>query len=127
MAGYKKKTEYTVSYSDFRGVELGASCGEDSRCRLEYAENLWRDYSHDSIGVIESIPGFRRIRSFGDKIHDIVIHKIGEGKDFIFVQAGDSLYRFTPSDLEGDDTPPPIALLENKKCTHFAFGKAFSF
>ena len=127
MASYKKKTEYTMSYSDFRGVELGASGGDASRSRLEYCENLWRDYTHDSIGEIESIPGFRRIRAFGDRIHDIILHKIGDGKDFVIVHAGDSLYRFSVDKLEGEDTPRPIAKLANRKCTHFIFGKSIFF
>lgn len=129
MAGLKKKTEYTIRYSDFRGVELGAPVGEDSRSRLEYTENLWRDYSHDSIGSIESIPGFRRLRSFGAKIHDIIIHKIGEDKDFVIIHAGNHLYRFTRNMLENDNgiTPSPIAAIEDRKCTSFMFGKSLYF
>ena len=68
-----KNTEYTVTLGSFSGVDRDS--GNISDTRLSEAINMYRDYDGDGGGVIESIPGYRQLYSFGSKIKRIYRHK----------------------------------------------------
>ena len=114
------KKEYTVSYSDIRGVDL--SSGDDTaRCRLAYAMNMWRDYEGDGGSLIESVPGFRTILSLGEKIYSIFTQR-GESESYIVVHAGTSLYRFAHSERDSLSSLSPIATVSAKKSSAYSYG-----
>ena len=122
-----KATGYTRLYSDFRGVELGGSGSEISKSRLAYAENVYRDYDGDGGGIIESVPGFRRIASFGKRIHSIVRQSTAEDSDYLLIHAGTSLYRMRISERDSYLMSDPIEEMPDKKCPHFSVGGSVFF
>ena len=119
-------SEYTHSYSGFRGVELNGSASITSKDRLAYAENMYKDYDGDGADVIESIPGFRRILSVGEKVHALYYQRRSVGEDCILVHSGNKLRLFPVSCINGeaDTLPPPIATLKDEKSRGFSYGGA---
>lgn len=115
-------SQYTRTYSDFRGVELGGSGSEISKSRLAYAENLYRDYDGDDGSLVESVPGYRRIAELDGEIHSLILERVGEGEEYLLIHAGEKLYRLS---LDEVDTAEPTLIYEGmpeKKCAHFSFG-----
>jgi len=93
MSGIGDKTEYTRVYSDFLGVDLSGTGTNVSPRRLSYAENVYRDYDAEGAGVIESIPGYRRLLTLPDRVKAIYLHKPKPDTEFLLIHAGDRLYR----------------------------------
>ena len=91
----KAPRQYTRSYSDFVGVELGISGGTAPTRRLAYSENMYRDYGSEEANLIESIPGYRRLTTFDGAVHEIYGQRIGDGLDCLLVHAGTGLYFFS--------------------------------
>ena len=116
----KRRTEYTRSYSDLRGVALGNDCEAGVR-RLAYVENMYKDYGSERDGVIESIPGFRKLYYFGKKINGIFIQKVWGGEDCLLIHAADTLYRFPVSEKDSTVAPSAIGTLADRKSRGFAF------
>lgn len=113
----KKSAEYTVSYSNMRGVDFSAS--ESSRkSRFAYLENMYRDYDSDGGNALESFPGFRRIRSTQGKVNKLYHQKTDTGKDYIVVHSSDKLYRF---DLDDKINVPLTSLMPIKDVKSSAF------
>ena len=117
-----KTSDYTRSYKDIRGVERSGSGTDISTYRFAYAENMYRDYEGDSPGAVESVPGFRRLYSFGSRINGIYLHKSSATGDHAVVQAGRSLYRFKISEMDALNALTPIATLASDKSSSFSFG-----
>ncbi|MBE6644633.1 MAG: leucine-rich repeat domain-containing protein [Ruminococcaceae bacterium] len=117
-----KKTEYTVSYNGMRGVDFSTIDGKTKRYRFAYLENMYKDYSGDGEGIIESIPGFRKLMGFGDKIHSIYSHKSPNGKLYVVVHAGENLYRFDAAEKDKSVTLSPLISIENTKSRGFTLG-----
>ena len=125
MAGtnlFKSKSSYTRSYKDIRGVELNGSGTDISGGRLAYCENMYRDYDGESPGAVESIPGFRRLYSFGSKINGIYLHKTFLSGDYAIVHSGSSLYRFKLSERDSLKSLSSIADISDSKSSAFSFG-----
>lgn len=120
----KRKSEYTRVYSGLRGVSLGNDC-EAGVKRLAYAENVYRDYASESDGVIESVPGFRKLCTLNERINGIFIQKVPGGEDFFLIHAGDGLYRFPVSEKDGTASPQKIGTLADRKSRGFAFGSRY--
>ena len=115
--------EYTVTYSDMRGVDFSKRNAGGKRYRFSHLENMYKDYSKGIEGVIESIPGFRRIAGLGEKIHSIFVQKDNTGRQFILVHAGKSLYRFESDKRDSlGSSPPVIATLNDGESTAFVHG-----
>ena len=112
----KGKSEYTVRYSDFCGVDLTGDGSAIDERKLAYAENMYKDYSAQGSGVIKSIPGYRRICALGKRINAIHSQNVGERDEYLVVHAGDSLYRFKKSERDSLGTLTPIltGLADNK-------------
>ena len=89
--------EFTRIYENMRGVDFSEAPREDSKKRFGYLENMYVDYACGG-SLVESIPGFRIIKSIGKNIHSIFSHKVGDGSEYILLHAGTYLYRFR-SDL----------------------------
>ena len=115
-------TQYTRTYSDIRGVELGGSGAEVSRGRLAYAENLYRDYDGEDGSLLESIPGYRRISSLGAKIHKLMLHRTAENGEYLIIHSGTKLFR-QRIDQIGQFQPVTICSgLPERECAHFSYG-----
>ena len=115
--------EYTRKYTDLAGVELGGSGTSVGESRLAYLENMYRDYEGEGGGLIESIPGYRRVCSFDGAVNALYPMK-GETRDYIIVRAGNKLYRIGVD--ERDSITAPEVLIETKgdKSAVFPYGKS---
>lgn len=118
----KAKTQYTRTYSNLRGVELGVSGSEVSRNRLAYAENMYRDWDGEDSSILESIPGYRRIATLGGRVHSLILQRISKTKEYLLVHAGTGLYRLNIGERDHYVPSEPIATLEDRTCAHFSHG-----
>lgn len=87
-------TEYTRSFSGFRGVDLSSEAelvGEGRFCHLV---NMWRDYASGQGDAVETFPGFRCLNVFEGRINGIFRYRTREGEDYTIVHAGTHLHRF---------------------------------
>ena len=94
--GYNKSSterEFVRKYENMRGVDFSEVQRKASNQRYGYLENMYVDYAAGG-SAVESIPGFRVLKSTGKKIHSIFSHRLGDGNEYIFVHAGTNLYRF---------------------------------
>ena len=100
-----KKSDMTLTYSNMRGVDFSAD-GEDSkRYRFKYLQNMYRDYDGDGARIIESIPGFRKLFSVGERINGIFSHKKRDGTPFYIIHAGRNFYSITKEGIESGASP----------------------
>lgn len=107
QAAYNSQTQYSRKYEDLRGVDLTSGQTQISPQRFAWAQNMWRDYSSEQGGTIETIPGFRLIAAWsGKKIYGVWQFRPFGGELFIMVHAGDTLYRFRHADRDaiGEDS-----------------------
>ncbi len=118
-----KKTEYSINMGDFRGVDRDG--GSISPVRLSACENMYKDYGGDGGGVIESIPGFRRLYSFGKRIKRIYHHKSSLNPDNIIVHTEDALYSFTAEIMENLFNEQPRGSVSSGASAGFSFGDNF--
>lgn len=93
-----KRTEYTCTYRDMRGVDFSGSGAGISTARFAYAENMYRDYDGDGGSVIESVPGFRTVTSAGSQVHGIYARTARDTAVHIVIHAGAGLYTFPLSE-----------------------------
>lgn len=118
---FKSETPYTMSYSNFVGVDLSSDPRAVARNRLAYCVNMWRDYESEQGLAIETFPGFRRVvDSLGqnaietDHNYDQIVGTIGavhglfhfrsrSGLDYVVVHAGTQLYAFESEALAKGD------------------------
>ncbi len=117
---YSTESEYTVSYSDMRGVDFSAT-SSSSRRRFSHLENMYRDYRGGK-GVIESIPGYRRILELGAPIHAIYTHKNARGEEYAVVHSGEYLFRFAVADRDALGELSPIATVRDSESRAFVSG-----
>lgn len=116
-------TEYTLSYSNMRGVDFSTGNPESKKHRFPYLENMYRDYESGNMNVLESFPGFRRITRLKEKVHSFFCQKDSDGIRHMLVHAGTSLYRF-PLDSRDEllSWLKPIATLSDNRSRGFCWG-----
>ena len=120
-SGTKSSGERPVLYA-----RLGGLCETkpepDGVLRFERLENMYVDYEAGD-GALESIPGFRRVYSFGERVNGIFTHRDEDGADVFIVHVGERLYRFRAEDVDGLDafTLSPIEVMKNARSTSFSF------
>ncbi len=115
------ENEYVRIYTATADAERGSEASDGG---FTYTENMYANrYSDD--GALESIPGCRKIFSFGERINAIYKWQIGKKDEHIFVHAGSSLYRFKKEEYESLDSPTPIATLKNAKSSGTAYEGSF--
>lgn len=110
----KSTSQYTRSYENLRGVDL-SDHSPDAQRRFAYLENMYVDY--DGGGSVESIPGFRKILSLGERINRIYSQRYN-GKEYLIIHAGTRLYRLNVEERDSDNEPLCIAegLLDTRSC-----------
>lgn len=124
MAAYNSNTQYSRKLEDFRGVDLSSGQTQVSPKRFAYAQNMWRDYSSELGGAVETVPGFRLLKQFSGKIHGIWQYRPTGGELYIMVHAGGALYRFEHADRD-EATPIKCGNLADAKSTAFVFDGRF--
>lgn len=118
----KSTAEYTRSYENMHGVDFSPVGSEGATQRFGYLENMYIDYEGGGTSV-ESVPGFRRLYDFGDKINGIFSHKISNGEEYVLVHSGVNLYRFNSESRDNLRSLSPIATLKNSKSHAFVSGR----
>ncbi len=116
--------EYSVSYANMRGVDFSGDGSGISPNRFAYSENMYRDYEGDGAGIIESIPGYRRVIDFGDTVWGMYSYRAKGAERMIAVHSGTTLYDFPISNF---DTPPIVRRTEGilaKKSDAFSYKDA---
>ncbi len=116
--------EYTRAYENMRGVDFSEVPRADSKNRFGHLENMYVDYACGG-SAVESIPGFRIIKSLGKKIHSIFSHRLGNGGEYILVHAGSYLYRFNSDvrdSLTGSNIRTLSSVMKDGKSEAIAFG-----
>ena len=91
MAG-RKNGERSIIYADMRGVDFSSDGSNVARNRFAYLENMYRDYDGDGAGIVESIPGYRKIHSFGGRTNGLYSYKTKSGSRRIVTHVGTTLY-----------------------------------
>lgn len=117
----KDNSEYTRTYENMRGVSFNRSRDGSKNGRYAYLENMYIDYESQDL-ALESIPGFRRLYSFGDKINGAFLQKVGALGEYILVHSGDKLYRFKASERDTLTSLDPIGSLGDTKTRAFTLG-----
>lgn len=124
------RDQYNAYYGNFRGVDLASDITEVDNSRFSYAVNVYRDYQSGQGTAVETIPGFRRRRTFADgddgdkKIHGIYPFDpdlSGEEPAKILLHRGAKLLLLTP---EGDGyNLTEIGDMTDGESTSFKVGK----
>ena len=117
----KGNYEYTRAYTDISGVMLGGSGTRVPESLLAYSENMYRDYEGEGNGVIESVPGYRRVADFGERIGALKLQK-GASEDYIVLRAGNKLYRVPFSERDDYTVGEPLITLKKGDGTMFTYG-----
>ena len=121
---YSQSGVYNVIYSSIRGVDFSQNAEHSSRSRLAYAENLYRDYDGDGGPMIESIPGFRKIFSAGERINGIFSFGDEDGQDHLVIHAGGSLFKCPVSLIDSNDIGKSLCSLCDRRSQAFKRGYA---
>ncbi len=116
----KSNTEYTRIYENMSGVDFGSSQDSHGK-RFAYLENMYVDYDSSS-PTLESIPGFRRLYSFGGRINGAFRQNVSSDKEYIIVHAEDKLYRFEKSMRDSLKSLTPIGVVKDTRSCAFTLG-----
>lgn len=118
-----KGTEYTVKLGSFQGVDRDG--GNISERRLSEAKNMYIDYDGDGGGVIESIPGFRKLYSFGSRIKRIYRHSTESNPEIIAVHTEDGLYSFNKGDMDKLNNLSKLGTVGSSASAGFSYDNDF--
>ena len=118
-SGTAEGGEYSIVYSDMRGVDFSGDGSSVDRSRFSYLENMYRDYEGEGDGAIESIPGFRRIARLGAKINGLFSYKDELSEDCLIIHSGTELYRLPLSEMDSTLTPASLATVCNARSRSF--------
>ena len=118
----KSEAQRVRIYDKMRGISPEASDIDPTK-KLLYAENMYVPPQSED-GAIESVPGFRILRSFPAPIRGIYTQKLGTGTRYMLIHAKDQLYRFDMDKYNAIGNPEPIATLADRKSHAFSFGRS---
>ncbi len=122
----KRGSEYTRAYENMRGVSFDGDQTGSRHGRFEFLQNMYVDYDSGA-QCIESIPGFTRITTLNANIHGLFCHRISPEKEFIYVHAGNKLYRFNNVERSDFFFPSLIGTVADQKSQAFVFEDEFYF
>lgn len=92
----------------FRGVDVSDDPSKINETRFANATNMWKDYENQSGIAVETIPGYRKIKSTGKKINGIFRYVYHAGaadeQKFILVHCGDTLRIYKWEDFMNGNT-----------------------
>lgn len=92
----------------FRGVDVSDDPSKINETRFANATNMWKDYENQSGIAVETIPGYRKIKSTGKKINGIFRYVYHAGaadeQKFILVHCGDTLRIYKWEDFMNANT-----------------------
>ena len=114
------QSEYVRTYNNIKGVDFSID-RQDGDGRLPYIENMYRDYDSGSDCTIESVPGYRKIFSLGNKINAMYHHRASDDESYIVCHAGGELYRFPLDERDSGTTLSPIGELKNTRSSGFCY------
>lgn len=104
---YSEK-EYARRLENFLGVDFSSSPGNVNQRRFAYLKNMYRDYESELGDAVETVPGYRHIKNFTDKVNGIFMYQPANGYQYIMVHAGAKLYRFKHTDRDALATPANV-------------------
>lgn len=117
----KSDAEYTRMYENMHGM-CSVSNSENLTKKFSYTENMYVDHEAGD-GIIESIPGFRKLFSFGEKINGIHMQKLGTGAEFTLIHAGTKLYRYESASYDSLEGLQAIAELADTRSRSYVYGR----
>ena len=85
----KSDREYNRILENMRGVDFSGKAGA-KKGRYAYLENMYRDYTAGKGGLIESVPGFRRIYS-GSSINGLHLQTTADGERYVIIHDGKTM------------------------------------
>ncbi len=127
MARFKKAragAEYSVNYSSMGGVDFSSPDSISGRRRYSYLENMYRDYDGEGAELTESVPGFRKIFSLGERINGFYLQRIKKDEEYLIIHAGRKLYRAALCDIDEGLELQPLRTVNDGKSAGFSFGKS---
>ena len=118
--------EYSIIYSNMRGVDLRGDGSTVAKYRFAELENMYKDYDSGSLGSIESVPGYRRLIDLEDELYGLFSFKDSSGFDTVAAHAGDKLYSFPLSAVKRKVEPYVYTgLARHKSAAYSARGSLF--
>lgn len=89
----------------FRGADFSSEASLVDPARLAFVRNMWRDYSSDNGGCVETSPGYRLCKRFtnGGKAHGLWDFRYN-GVDYVICHQGTSLYAIRHDDRDSGET-----------------------
>ena len=116
----KSDAEYTRSYDNTRGVDFSEIGGDATR--FADLQNMYVDYDGGA-DAVETVPGFRKLYSYGERINAIHVQDLGEHGKYLLVHAGKNLYRLNVDERDTLKNQQAIASLNDTKSHAFTIGE----
>lgn len=112
----KRRNNRLISrdYTELRGVDF-SSKRKDCFHNLK---NMYVDYSSEG-NCVESIPGFRRLYAFKDKVFSLLYEN-----GWIYVHSGEGLYRFKKRERKNPCALKPLAKMPRRKSPVISLGNS---
>lgn len=121
---YSSSSVYNVVYSAGGGVDFSGDGSSVSRGRYAYLENMYRDYDGDGAGIIESIPGYRKVINLDGKCNGLYSYKNASGKECLVAHIDNGLFEFKVDTINSTPSARRIYGLASKESRAFSFGDA---
>ena len=118
------KREYSVIYNNFKGVDFSENISNISDKRLAYAENMYCDYDGSGEGIIESIPGYRKIYDVSSKINGLYSYKNSIGEDILVIHGENKVYQLPISKINSTNEIKAISGIGNSEGDYYCYKDA---
>lgn len=115
----KSNAEYTRKTENIHGL----SNTQKREGTLSFTQNMYVDREYGD-GALESIPGYRSLYNFsGEMINGIHIQRLSSGSEYLYVHAGEHLYRFNKNTYGSLRNLTSITEMYDYPSTSFCFGE----
>ena len=114
----KSTAEYTRTYDSFKGMG-GKS---DKSNPIVHTENMYKNRLFGEGDVLESIPGYRRLKRFDGRINGIYLQSRPGERSYMYIHAGNGLYRTDRNDYREMESLTKIGELEDCKSSSYSLG-----
>lgn len=119
----------------FRGVDVSDDPSKINGTRFANATNMWKDYENQSGIAVETMPGYRKLKSTLTKINGIFryVYNIGEVDEqrYVVVHCGGDLWVYTWQDFMNGNTEVHYVVskgdstIKNEKSNAFQYRNRF--